>query len=279
MTSEHRPAARGGRDTHSFQEALRRVLRQAPDVILVGELRDLETIHLAITAAETGHLVFGTLHTTDAVQTVDRAIDVFPPNQQAQIRMQLSVTLLAIICQQLLPTADGKGRVAAFEIMVATPAIRSLIGRKTHQLPTGSVRRRAGNAVAHSLAQLLQWGKVKYRRLQVQQPARLNSAFKLQAEGTLVPASNAGRPPRLRPAPVPARSHPGVGTGGLLPPRPRPCPLPGRRIACHPLSFVTQGIEIVDRKARWKAISSSLWTGRVERPEVRAPAHRASSAI
>ncbi|HOM82576.1 MAG TPA: PilT/PilU family type 4a pilus ATPase, partial [Armatimonadota bacterium] len=98
-------------DTHSFQNALKHVLRQAPDVILVGELRDLETIHLAITAAETGHLVFGTLHTTDAAQTVDRAIDVFPPDQQAQIRMQLSVTILAIICQTLLPTADRQSRI------------------------------------------------------------------------------------------------------------------------------------------------------------------------
>ncbi|MDH7568623.1 MAG: ATPase, T2SS/T4P/T4SS family, partial [Armatimonadota bacterium] len=124
-------------DTHSFQQALKHVLRQAPDVILVGELRDLETISLAVTAAETGHLVFGTLHTTDAPQTIDRAIDVFPPEQQAQIRMQLSVTILAVISQTLLRTADGKGRVAAFEIMVATPAIRSLIREgKTHQIYT-----------------------------------------------------------------------------------------------------------------------------------------------
>ena len=126
-----------GEDTRSFGDALKHVLRQAPDVILVGEMRDLETIHLAITAAETGHLVFGTLHTTNAAQTMDRAIDVFPPDQQQQVRMQLSVTLLSIVSQTLLPTADGKGRVAAFEILVATPAIRSLIREgKTHQLPT-----------------------------------------------------------------------------------------------------------------------------------------------
>jgi twitching motility protein PilT len=126
-----------GMDTHSFNEALKHVLRQNPDVILVGEMRDLETISLAITAAETGHLVFATLHTTDAPQTVDRVIDVFPPEQQEQIRMQLSVTLLSVISQTLLPRADETGRVAAFEVMVCTPAIRALIREgKTHQMYT-----------------------------------------------------------------------------------------------------------------------------------------------
>lgn len=122
-------------DTHSFAAALKHVMRQNPDVILVGEMRDLETISLAITAAETGHLVFATLHTTDAPQTVDRVIDVFPPEQQNQIRMQLSVTTQAIISQTLLPRSDMEGRIAAFEVMVATPAIRTLIREgKTHQL-------------------------------------------------------------------------------------------------------------------------------------------------
>jgi len=126
-----------GIDTHSFAAALKHVMRQNPDVILVGEMRDLETISLAITAAETGHLVFATLHTTDAPQTVDRVIDVFPPEQQQQIRMQLSVTLQAVISQTLLPRADIGGRIAAFEVMVATPAIRALIREgKTHQLYT-----------------------------------------------------------------------------------------------------------------------------------------------
>lgn len=126
-----------GMDTHSFNDALKHVLRQNPDVILVGEMRDLETIALAITAAETGHLVFATLHTTDAPQTVDRVIDVFPPEQQQQIRMQLSVTLLSVISQTLLPRADEKGRIAAFEVMVCTPAIRALIREgKTHQMYT-----------------------------------------------------------------------------------------------------------------------------------------------
>jgi twitching motility protein PilT len=124
-------------DTHSFAAALKHCMRQNPDVILVGEMRDLETISLAITAAETGHLVFATLHTTDAPQTIDRVIDVFPPEQQEQIRTQLSVTLLSIISQTLLPREDITGRVAAFEIMIATSAIRSLIREgKTHQIYT-----------------------------------------------------------------------------------------------------------------------------------------------
>jgi twitching motility protein PilT len=124
-----------GRDTLSFANALREVLRQDPDVILVGEMRDLETISLAVTAAETGHLVLATLHTTDAVQTVDRLIDVFPPHQQAQIRMQISVNLVGIISQTLVKRADGNGRVAAYETMKATPAIANLIREgKTHQI-------------------------------------------------------------------------------------------------------------------------------------------------
>ncbi len=124
-----------GVDTHSFADALRHVMRQNPDVILVGEMRDLETIQLAITAAETGHLVMSTLHTVDAAQTIDRIVDVFQPDQQAQIRTQLSVTLQAVISQTLLPTKDGAGRVAAFEVLVATPSVRTLIrDGKTHQL-------------------------------------------------------------------------------------------------------------------------------------------------
>jgi twitching motility protein PilT len=124
-----------GTDTHSFADALRHVMRQNPDVILVGEMRDLETIQLAITAAETGHLVFSTLHTVDAAQTIDRIVDVFDPEQQAQIRTQLGVTLQAVVSQSLLPLSDGTGRVAAFEVMVATPSIRTMIREgKTHSL-------------------------------------------------------------------------------------------------------------------------------------------------
>jgi twitching motility protein PilT len=124
-----------GADTHGFGQALKHVLRQDPDVILVGEMRDLETISTAITAAETGHLVFATLHTQDAPQTIDRIIDVFPPHQQQQVRVQLSTTLQGVVTQQLIQTADGKGRVAAAEVLVTTPAIRNLIREgKVHQI-------------------------------------------------------------------------------------------------------------------------------------------------
>jgi twitching motility protein PilT len=124
-----------GEDTHSFAEALKHVLRQDPDVILVGEMRDLETIHTALTAAETGHLVFATLHTQDAPQSVDRIIDVFPAHQQQQVRVQLSTALMGVVTQQLVPTKGGKGRVVAAEVMVATPAVRNLIREgKTHQI-------------------------------------------------------------------------------------------------------------------------------------------------
>ncbi len=124
-----------GNDSHSFANALRAALRQDPDVILVGEMRDLETIGIAITAAETGHLVMSTLHTVGAAKTIDRVIDVFPPHQQQQIRVQLSSVLEGIISQQLLPKADGSGRVAAHEIMVTNTAIKNLIREgKTHQI-------------------------------------------------------------------------------------------------------------------------------------------------
>ena len=116
-----------GIDVPSFNEALRRVLRQDPDVILVGELRDLETIEAAIRAAETGHLVFSTVHTTSAAGTITRLIDVFPPNQQEQIRTQLSTNLIAVLSQALCPLVSGKGRIAAYEFMVVTPAISNLI--------------------------------------------------------------------------------------------------------------------------------------------------------
>ncbi len=116
-----------GLDTHSYSNALRAALREDPDVILVGEMRDLETISTAITAAETGHLVLSTLHTIGAASTIDRIVDVFPPHQQQQIRVQLSMVLESVISQQLIPTADKKSRVAAFEVMHSTPAIKNLI--------------------------------------------------------------------------------------------------------------------------------------------------------
>jgi twitching motility protein PilT len=124
-----------GDDTRSFSTALRQVLRQDPDVILIGELRDLETMSTALTAAETGHLVLASLHTQDAAQTVDRVIDVFPPGQQAQVRSQLATTLQGVVAQQLLPRADGRGRAVACEVLVATPAVRALVREgKAHQL-------------------------------------------------------------------------------------------------------------------------------------------------
>lgn len=116
-----------GTDAPSFAESLRRALRQDPDIILVGEMRDLETITAAITAAETGHLVFGTLHTTSASKTVNRLIDAFPTTQQDQIRAQLSVSMLGVLSQALINTKDGKGRIAAYELMICTPAIQNLI--------------------------------------------------------------------------------------------------------------------------------------------------------
>jgi len=126
-----------GMHSESFTSALRAALREDPDVILVGEMRDLETISLAMTAAETGHLVFGTLHTSSAAKTIDRIVDVFPKDSQEQARSMLSESLKGVVCQQLLKTAEGKGRVAAFEIMVGTPAIANLIREgKTFQIPS-----------------------------------------------------------------------------------------------------------------------------------------------
>ncbi|CAH1196637.1 Twitching mobility protein [Paenibacillus allorhizoplanae] len=124
-----------GVDTHSFSSGLRAALRQDPDIILVGEMRDLETISIAITAAETGHLVFGTLHTADAPQTIDRIIDVFPSEAQQQVRVQLASVMLGVLAQRLLPTSDGSGRVAAIEVLVNTPAVANLIrSEKVHQI-------------------------------------------------------------------------------------------------------------------------------------------------
>ncbi|HTP20794.1 MAG TPA: type IV pilus twitching motility protein PilT [Solirubrobacteraceae bacterium] len=152
-----------GSDAISFAEALKAALRQDPDVILVGEMRDLETIGTALTAAETGHLVFATLHTQDTPQTIDRIIDVFPPEQQGQVRAQLSVALQGIMTQTLLPTADGAGRCVAAEVLVPTPAVRNLIREaKTHQiysvLQTGASH--GMQTMDASLAQLVRAGKV-----------------------------------------------------------------------------------------------------------------------
>jgi twitching motility protein PilT len=152
-----------GSDAQSFGAALRSALRQDPDVILVGEMRDLETIQTALTAAETGHLVFATLHTQDTPQTIDRIIDVFPPHQQHQVRVQLSVALQGIVTQTLLPTADGSGRVVASEVLIPSPAVRNLIREgKTHQIY--SVLQTSASAgmqtMDSALASLVRAGKI-----------------------------------------------------------------------------------------------------------------------
>ena len=182
-----------GTDTHGFGAALKHVLRQDPDVILVGEMRDLETISTAITAAETGHLVFATLHTQDAPQTIDRIIDVFPPHQQQQVRVQLSTTLQGVITQQLLQTTDGQARVAATEVLIATAAVRNLIREgKTHQIY--SVMQAGGRfgmrTMDASLAELVRSGQItndlamdrahdpdELNRLQGSRPAAPNGGY------------------------------------------------------------------------------------------------------
>ncbi len=152
-----------GIDSGNYANALRAALREDPDVILVGEMRDFETISVAITAAETGHLVLSTLHTIGAASTVDRVIDVFPAHQQPQIRIQLSNVLEAVISQQLIPTIDGKGRVAAFEVLHANHAVRNLIREgKSHQLMSVmQTNRKAGMiTMDEAIAQLYQQGKI-----------------------------------------------------------------------------------------------------------------------
>lgn len=154
-----------GSDTKSFSQALKYVLRQDPDVILIGEMRDLETISTALTAAETGHLVFATLHTQDAPQTIDRIVDVFPPYQQQQIRIQLAGVLQGIIAQQLLPTKDGKGRVVAVEVLIPTPGVRNLIREaKTHQIYTAiqTGGKYGMQTMDQALADLVRRGKISY---------------------------------------------------------------------------------------------------------------------
>jgi twitching motility protein PilT len=152
-----------GADAPDFALGLRAALREDPDVILVGEMRDLETISTALTAAETGHLVFATLHTQSTAQTVDRIIDVFPPEQQGQVRTQLSIALQGIVTQQLLPTVDGKGRTVACEVLIPTPAVRNLIREgKTHQIyaalqTSGAVGMQTMDA---DLARLVRTGKI-----------------------------------------------------------------------------------------------------------------------
>jgi twitching motility protein PilT len=186
-----------GADAPDFALGLRAALRQDPDVILVGEMRDLETVSTALTAAETGHLVFATLHTQSAAQTVDRIIDVFPPNQQAQVRTQLSIALQGIVTQQLLPTADGMSRVVACEVLIPTPAIRNLIREgKTHQIyaalqTSGSVGMQTMDA---DLVRLVRNGKIT--RSLAEERASVPEELKrlLGDSGASAPMARAGQP-------------------------------------------------------------------------------------
>jgi twitching motility protein PilT len=191
-----------GHDTKSFAEALKHVLRQDPDIIMIGEMRDLETIQVALTAAETGHLVFATLHTQDAPQTIDRVIDVFPPHQQQQIRAQLAASLKGVISQTLVPRASGSGRAVAAEVMITTPAIANLIREgKTHQITTmmQAGRRDGMQTLDQDLADLVNRGVVAREAAleKVQNPvdfdqlvSRLGGGFGL--DGKAAPAIDFG---------------------------------------------------------------------------------------
>lgn len=187
-------------DTLSFANALKYVLRQDPDVILVGEMRDLETVHLAITAAETGHLVFATLHTVDAVQTVDRIVDVFPIHQQQQIRMQLSVNLIGVISQTLIKRKDGRGRVAAFEVLNATGAIRNLI-RENKTFQIGSIiqtgAKQMMQTLDQSLVKLVEAGLIdeSVGRSRAKDPGEFGRLLQLARQGGKVPGQPAGAAP------------------------------------------------------------------------------------
>jgi len=183
-----------GSDTHSFADALKRVLRQDPDVILIGELRDHETVSTALTAAETGHLVFATLHTQSAAQTIDRIIDVFPPHQQGQVRSQLALTLQGVVCQTLLPRASGQGRIIATEIMMSTGAIANLIREgKTYQITSAlqAGRDQGMHTMDQHLADLVNSNMVTHEAAQakMQDPENFNRlVHRIATDGALAAA-------------------------------------------------------------------------------------------
>ncbi len=195
-----------GSDTHGFKESLRAVLRQDPDVILVGEMRDMETIEAALTLAETGHLTFGTLHTSDCVQTINRIVDVFPAYQQQQIRTVLSFVLMAVFCQQLLPRADGRGRALAAEIMIANSAVRSLVrDNKAHQIY--SIIQTSGKlgmvTMNQSLFQLVQKRIISYQDAYERTSDPDDFVRTFQSAGAVVPGAGgaAGGPKGPKPGP------------------------------------------------------------------------------
>lgn len=220
-----------GPHTHSFANALRSALREDPDVILVGELRDLETISLALTAAETGHLVFATLHTSSAPKTVDRLVDVFPPSQQEQIRIMLAESMQAVVCQTLVPRLDGQGRACAMEVMTGTVAVRSLIREaKTHQIP--SIIQVSQKFGMQSLDQMLKQFVMEGVISRDAAMERANNKFLFtessQEDPTFSAMGSGSQPPGQRPAPSrpsPVNSPP--------PPRPQQ-PLPGASPAAGP---------------------------------------------
>jgi twitching motility protein PilT len=214
-----------GSDAPDFALGLRAALREDPDDILVGEMRDLETMATALTAAETGHLVFATLHTQSTSQTVDRIIDVFPPQQQGQVRSQLSIALQGIVTQQLLPTLDGMGRIVACEVLVPTPAVRNLIREgKTHQIyaalqTSGAVGMQTMDA---DLVRLVREGKIS-RSLAEQRSAVPEELKRLLGTGPAAAAAGSSSPEKADsspPPPPPARSTPPPPTGsnGAPPP-------------------------------------------------------------
>ena len=201
-----------GPHTQSFANALRAALREDPDVILVGEMRDLETISLAVSAAETGHLVFGTLHTSSAPQTIDRIIDVFPAHQQAQIRAQLSESIRGVVAQTLLKTASGKGRAAAVEVLVSTPAVRNLIREgKTFQLPsviqTGV--KEGMQTIEQSLSDLVIAGRVTQEEAMAKAPDK-DAFFRFLREGVTRPDDPGMKPMEVSSAP-PSMNIMGLG--------------------------------------------------------------------
>ncbi|HRJ26753.1 MAG TPA: type IV pilus twitching motility protein PilT [Fimbriimonadaceae bacterium] len=215
-------------DTLTFANALKHVLRQDPDVILIGEMRDLETIHLAITAAETGHLVFATLHTVDAVQTVDRIIDVFPIHQQQQVRMQLSVNLVGVVSQTLVKRKDNRGRIAAYEILNATPAVRNLI-RENKSYQIGSIiqtgMKQKMITLDQALCNLVGNGLVNFEdaRMKAKDPGEFARLVQLTGAGQAAQPAQAGAPGPIPPGPPPQMSGqappmaPPPGTGGAPP--------------------------------------------------------------
>ena len=216
--------------THSFSNALRSALREDPDVILVGEMRDLETISLALTAAETGHLVFATLHTTDAAQTVDRVIDVFPPAQQEMVRTQLGAVLRAVVCQTLFHRKSGKGRVAAREIMLANPAISTLIRENQTQKLYATMAMDIKNGqcpLEYSMACKICDGELRYL------DARTKANRPDQLDGYLIPMLKRLKPPKTI-ADLIAEETAAESEGAAAPTVTAPAPLPSHPVPSSP---------------------------------------------